>query len=43
MLENLEGVLQQIQAVLGIEAPSPFSSSPLVGEENGRFIGLTIT
>jgi len=58
VLENLEGVLQQIEAVLGIEAPSPkvfhlcgvsmspaklghhrtpFSSSPIEGEENGRF------
>ncbi len=37
VLENLEGVLQQIQAVLGIEAPSPFRSSPIEGEENGRF------
>ena len=37
VLENLEGVLQQIQAVLSLEAPSPFSSSPIEGEENGRY------
>ena len=37
VIENLEGVLLKIQAVLGIVAPSPFSSSPIEGEENGIF------
>ncbi|MDO8635887.1 MAG: endonuclease domain-containing protein [Dehalococcoidia bacterium] len=38
VLENLESVIQQIQAVLGIEAPSPFRSSPIEGEENGTSV-----
>jgi very-short-patch-repair endonuclease len=36
VIDNLEGVLTQIKVVLGIKAPSPFSSSPVKGEENGR-------
>jgi very-short-patch-repair endonuclease len=36
IIHNLEGVLIKIEAVLGIKAPSPFSSSPIEGEENGR-------
>jgi hypothetical protein len=36
MIENIKGVVQNLQAVKGIEAPSPFSSSPIEGEENGR-------
>jgi very-short-patch-repair endonuclease len=36
VVDNLEGVLIKIRVILGIEAPSPFSSSPVNGEENGR-------
>ena len=36
VIDNLEGVLFQIQAVLGIKAPSPSCSSPIEGEESGK-------
>lgn len=37
VLENLEGVLLKVQAVMDTQSPSPFNSSPIKGEENGRF------
>jgi hypothetical protein len=36
MIENIKDVTLNNQVVKGIEAPSPFSSSPIEGEENGR-------
>jgi very-short-patch-repair endonuclease len=36
VIENLNGVLLRIQEVIGIETPSPSSSSPIEGEESGR-------
>jgi very-short-patch-repair endonuclease len=36
VIENLKGVLIKIPEVIGINTPSPFSSSPIEGEENRR-------
>jgi very-short-patch-repair endonuclease len=37
VLENLEGVLLNIQMAIDTQAPSPSYSSPIKGEESGRF------
>jgi very-short-patch-repair endonuclease len=37
VLENLEGVLLNIQMAIDTQAPSPSYSSPIEGEESGRF------
>jgi very-short-patch-repair endonuclease len=36
VIENIEGVLIRILEVIGIDTPSPSSSSPIKGEESGR-------
>ena len=36
VIDNIEGVLLKIQAVPGIEAPSPFSSSPTTRKMGGK-------